>query len=245
MPKPVSVMGLPIAPVTMRETLDLVSHFVNQNDPTFFITANLHYAMLTEKDPELREVNEKAAFLVADGMPLVWASRKKNQPLPERVTGADLIFRLAEEAALKGWRVFFLGGKPGVAELAVKNLSARYPGLTVAGIEVPPFRVQTQDEEEAMFERIHATKPDLLIGAFSMPNGEKWLAKNYQKLGVPVSVQLGAALDFAAGNVSRAPKWIQRSGMEWAYRFAIEPKRLGGRYFKNARYLARQLLNSK
>jgi N-acetylglucosaminyldiphosphoundecaprenol N-acetyl-beta-D-mannosaminyltransferase len=237
-------MGLPITPVTMRETINLVSQFVNQSDPAFFITANLHYAMLTAEDRTLQSVNREAAFIVADGMPLVWASRKTNQPLPERVTGSDLIFQLTAEAATFGWRVFFLGGRPEIAKRAVDRLKERSPGLTVVGIETPMIRNQSDHQRSEMIQRIRTAKPDLLIGAFSMPDGEKWLARHHREMGVPLSVQLGASIDFAAGHVSRAPEWIQHCGMEWAYRLAVEPRRLANRYARNANFLARQLLLS-
>jgi N-acetylglucosaminyldiphosphoundecaprenol N-acetyl-beta-D-mannosaminyltransferase len=117
----------------MRETVAAAATLIDRGEPTFFITANLNYAMLTDRDAELRAVNRQAAFVVADGMPLVWAARRTGRPFPERVAGSDLIFELAREAARRGDRVFFVGGKDGVAAEAVRRLVARYPGLNVSG----------------------------------------------------------------------------------------------------------------
>lgn len=230
MPETVSVLGVPLSPLSRSQILDRVSQFVNQTDPQFFITANLHYAMLMKTDPELNQVNQQAAFLVADGMPLVWASRGA---LPERVAGADLLYDLCERAATEGWKVFFLGGRPETSKVAIENLVKRYPGLQVSGCYSPPFGSWNEEQNSEIARRIHEARPDLLIGAFSMPQGEKWLCQNVRRLDVPLSVQLGAALDFAAGAVSRAPHWMQVSGMEWAYRLAMEPRRLTRRYVRN------------
>ena len=241
-PDPVWALGLPLAPFTMRETVEAVGGLIERGQPSFFITANLNYAMLTDRDPELPGVNRRAAFVVADGMPLLWAAKAGGRPLPERIAGSDLIFSLAAEAAANGWRVFLVGGREGVAAEAARRLCDRYPGLTVVGIEVPPFRHLSPAEEAGLFARVRAAKPDLLIGAFSQPFGEKWLAANVSKLGVPACVQLGASLDFVAGRVKRCPPLVARLGLEWAFRFAVEPLRLGGRYFRNGWFLLRSAL---
>lgn len=242
-PKPIWALGLPLAPFTMEETVSAVKRLITSGKPSFIVTANLNYAMLTKSDPELQQANRKAAFIVADGMPLVWLGRCGGRQLPERVAGSDLLFELAAEAARCGHRVFVIGGREGVAEEAVLRLTQHAPGLNVVGIEVPPFRKQTAEEEAEMIARIRAAAPDLLIGAFSQPFGEKWLAANVERLGVPVCLQLGASLDFATGRVRRSPRWVARLGLEWAFRFAVEPRRLGRRYFRNLTFLARYLLS--
>src|SRR5204862_860380 len=134
--------------------------------PRYFITANLHYAMLTATDPRLPPVNEAAAFIVADGMPLVWASRWRAAQLPERVAGSDLVPALCERASQRGYRVFFLGGAPGVGAEAARRLSARFPGLQVAGVESPPFRALSAEENAVLVARIRDARPDILLVAF-------------------------------------------------------------------------------
>src|SRR5262249_52981935 len=144
-------------------------------------------------------------------------------------------------AARKGHRLFLLGGAEGVAEEAARQLGARYPGLQVVGTECPPFRELTGEEESALIARIRAARPDLLIAAYTMPKGERWLGTHLDALGVPVVVNVGAAIDFAAGRVRRAPRWMQRTGLEWAFRLGQEPRRLFARYARNAWFVARMV----
>ena len=239
--QPVRVWGLPLAPLTLEKTVDEVERLIHSGQPRYFITANIHYAMLVERDASLAAVNEAAAFLVADGMPLVWASRWKGRALPERVTGADLFPALCARAAARGYRVFLLGGAPGVGEEAARHLRDRFEGLTVVGVESPPFRPLSPTEQNELVERIRASRPDILFLCFRMPNGERWLAEWCPTLGIPVCVNIGASLDFMAGRVPRAPHWIQRFGLEWSYRLYQEPGRLIPRYVKNGLFVLRML----
>ena len=249
MPSPaddvVWVWGLPLAPVTFDQTLDRIDGLVAAGRPAFFITANLNYAMLTDADERLKRANEKAAFLVADGMPLVWWSRLGLRPLPERVAGSDLIYGICERAAQRGHRVYFLGAGPGIADEAARALAQRYPGLQVVGVECPPFRPLTDAEEAEQTARIRAARPDILVVAFGQPRGELWLADRIDRLGVPAGVQLGATLDFVAGRVRRSPRWMQKTGVEWAYRLAQEPRRLAGRYFGNLVFLLKAVFAAR
>lgn len=236
------VWGLPLAPLTRRQATDAVMALVESREPSYFITANAHYAMLTGSNAELQEINERAAFILADGAPLVWASRYgKKSRLPERVAGSDLIYDLCESAASRKLGVFFLGGAPGVADEAARRLEDRYPGLRVVGVEAPPFHDPSDEEHNALLDRIRQTEPDILFVAFGQPKGEFWIARNLETLGVPVAVQVGATLDFVAGRVNRAPKHIQQIGMEWAYRIWTEPRRLAPRYAKNAKFIIKML----
>jgi len=231
------VWGVPLARWTLADTVDVISRLIEAGRPTYFITANTHYLMLTAENPDLQAINARAAFIVADGAPLIWASRRQGSPLPERVAGSDLIFELSAEAARKGYRLFFLGGPEGVAEEAARQLASRYPGLQVVGTECPPFRELTVAEQETLDARIRAARPDILFVAFGQPKGERWINQHFEKLGVPVSVQVGASLEFAAGRIRRAPRWMQKSGLEWAFRLGLEPRRLLGRYARNAWFI--------
>lgn len=238
---PIPVWDLPLAAVTRLEAVAWVAELVRAGRPSYVITASTHYAMLTAQLPALKAVNARAAFVVADGKPLVWASHLLGTPLPERVAGSDLIFDLCALSAREGFRVFFLGAAPGVAEEAARRLEERYPGLIVAGIECPPFREPSREEHQALLARLRGARPDILFLAYGQPKGELWLAENLEALGIPVSVQIGASLDFASGRVRRAPRLLQRIGMEWAYRLALEPRRLFGRYARNALFIASRL----
>jgi N-acetylglucosaminyldiphosphoundecaprenol N-acetyl-beta-D-mannosaminyltransferase len=239
--KAVWVWGLPLAPLTVAETVALIGELVRAGKPSFFITAPTHYAMLTDQNADLRALNSRAAFILADGAPLVWASRWRGSPLPERVAGSDLIFELSQEAAKKEYRVFLLGGAEGVALQATERLEARYPGLQIVGSLCPPFRELTVEENELIVARIREARPDILFVAFGQPKGERWIDGHLADLGVPVSVQIGASLDFAAGRVRRAPRWMQRVGMEWAFRLGLEPGRLFTRYASNAWFIVRMV----
>jgi N-acetylglucosaminyldiphosphoundecaprenol N-acetyl-beta-D-mannosaminyltransferase len=236
------VWGLPLAPYTLDGALARIDELVAGRAPGYVITANLHYAMLSAEQTQLRDVNAGATFILADGMPLVWASRRQKTPLPERVAGSDLIWKLAERAAARGHRLFLLGGAPGVADAAVVELRKRFPGLTIAGTACPPFRSLAAQEEADLIRQVRDSRPDILLVAFGQPKGELWIADHYEKLQVPVCVQVGASFDFVAGKVKRAPRWAQRCGLEWAYRLAQEPRRLIGRYARNAVFLARMLI---
>ena len=235
--EPVWVWGLPLAPLTRVQTVDAVTALVEADRPSFFITANTNYAMLTRENPRLRDVNAQAAFLVTDGAPLVWASKLKGTPLPERVAGSDLIFDLCERSAQRGFRLFFLGGAAGIADEAARRLSLRYPGLCVAGTESPLPHKLSHEEHERLLARIRSARPDIVFVAFGQPKGELWIAEHRHALGAPVCVQVGASLDFIAGQVRRAPRRLRKIGLEWAYRMWLEPARLAPRYARNARFI--------
>lgn len=241
LPPPVKVWGLPLTPLTFDQTLDAVENLIAAKAPAIVITANLHYAMLVSQEPQLDQVNRAAAFLVADGAPLVWASRRTTSPLPERVAGSDLVPALCGRIAPRRGRVFLLGGAPGVAVAAGRILTERFPGLQVVGAETPPFRSLSQEETTDLVTRIREANPDLLFVAFGQPKGERWLATHLRELGTPVCLQIGASFDMLVGRVSRAPKWVQRLGFEWAWRIATEPRRLAPRYAQDAWFLVRQL----
>ena len=235
------IWGLPLARVYVGQAMELIDRLIRRGEPSLVITANLHYAMLSDGDPRLAEINRLAEFLVADGMPMIWYSRLTRRPLPERVAGSDLIYLLSRQAAERRQRVFFLGGMPGVAAAAATRLSWMYPGLQVAGIEAPELDSLSVCEQDQLVGRIRDARPDLLLVAFGQPKGEVWLAENLQKLNVPVSIQVGASFDFVAGRATRAPRWMQRIGLEWLYRMGCDPKRLGPRYAKDAWFLAKAI----
>lgn len=241
-PPPCRVWGLPMAPLTRAGAAEAVAGLIEARRPSYFITANAHYAMVSHGDPALRRINEEAAFLLADGAPLVWASRWRREPLPERVAGSDLIYDLCEQAARLGHRTFFLGGPPGVAAAAADRLRLRYPALVVAGVECPPFRPLADPERAELIGRIRDARPDLLFVAFGQPKGERWIREHLDELGVPACVQVGASFEFVAGRVRRAPRWVQRVGLEWAWRIGTDPMRLGPRYARNAAFLLRMVL---
>lgn len=240
-----TVWGLPLTPLTRKQAVDRVEELILARRPTYFITANTHYAMLTAEVPALDAINRAAAFILADGAPLVVASRRSAQPVPERVAGSDLIYDLCQRAADRGFGVYLLGGLPGIADEAARKLVARYPGLKIVGTVCPDPADLLAPRVDALIAQINAAGPDLLLVALGQPKGEFWLAQHLEALNVPVSAQIGATLDFVAGRVQRAPKVFQRTGMEWAFRIYTDPRRLGPRYWKNARFLFRQIIRDR
>jgi N-acetylglucosaminyldiphosphoundecaprenol N-acetyl-beta-D-mannosaminyltransferase len=236
------VWGLPLARLTRSEAADAVMDLIEAGRPSFFITANAHYAMLTAERPELRAINDRAAFVLADGTPMVWASKRGPTPLPERVAGSDLIYDLSERAAKLGRGLYLLGGAEGIADEASRKLQALYPGLRIVGTACPAPGSLAGEGNLRIVEEIRRARPDLLLVAFGQPKGEFWINEHLEALGVPVCVQVGATLDFVAGRVRRAPRLLQKTGLEWAYRIYTDPARLAPRYARNAAFLLRQVV---
>ena len=242
LPSPCWVWGFPLHPLTYSQTIDHVDQLIGIGEPSFFVTANLNTVMLGQTYPELRRCAREAAFVVADGITLVLASRWKNIQIPERVTGSDLIYGLSELASRNDYGIFLLGGADGVAETAAQQLTRRYPGLRIVGTASPDIHSLSVEQKRALIDDIQAKRPSLLFAALGQPKGEIWLHDHYKELGVPVSVQVGASIDFVAGKVRRAPIWVQRIHMETPFRILQEPRRLAPRYLGNARFLLQMSL---
>ncbi len=227
---PSAILGIPFDCVTIPEALDAIEGMVQSRRPHQLVTANVDFLVQSLTDVELRRIMVEADLVLCDGTPLVWASRWLGHALPERVAGADLVPLLLERAAQQSFRVFFLGGKTEVTARAVQRLNQRLPELQIAGHYSPPFAPLLEMDHQEIRRRIRAAKPDIIFVSFGCPKAEKWIAMNYQALGVPVCVGVGATIDFLAGEVKRAPEWMRHCGMEWVYRFLQEPARLGPRY---------------
>ncbi|OYP28381.1 WecB/TagA/CpsF family glycosyltransferase [Rhodopirellula sp. MGV] len=236
------VWDVPFDRVTLKQSVQRIEELVRRGEPSYVITANLNYVMLHEQESDLQAITGDADLILADGQPIVWRSKLGPNPLPERVAGSELIFKLAQAASQNRWGIYFLGGAEGVAETCAKRLARDYPGMRIAGIESPPFRELSQAEQEAQENRIRDSKAEILLVAFGQPKGERWIHEHYRRLGVPVSIQLGASFDFIAGTAKRAPKAWQKIGAEWAYRMLSDPKRLVPRYASNAMFLAGSLV---
>ncbi|HWD91230.1 MAG TPA: WecB/TagA/CpsF family glycosyltransferase [Verrucomicrobiae bacterium] len=230
---PIAILGVPFDNVTTAETIAAIERMVESGEPHYLVTANVDFLVQAKEDVELRRILFDAHLVLCDGTPLVWASRLLGNPLLERVAGADLVPLLLRVAAEKGYRVFFLGATPESSERAVRNLKKLHPELIIADHYSPPFNKLLEMDHDEIKRRIVAAKPDLLFVSLGCPKQEKWIAMHYRSLGVPVSAGVGATIDFLAGSVKRAPLWMQRSGTEWIYRLAQEPRRLFKRYFKD------------
>ena len=230
---PIAILGVPFDNVTTAETLRVIDAMVASRQPHYLATANVDFLVQAAHDVELRRILFDSHLVLCDGTPLVWASRLLGNALPERVAGSDLVPLLLARSAEKGYRPFFLGATPATLEIAVGKIKQRHPNLEIAGYYSPPFNKLLEMEHDQIRDRILAAQPDILFVGFGCPKQEKWINMHYRSLGVPVSIGIGGTIDFLAGKLARAPRWMQTSGTEWIFRLAQEPRRLGGRYAKD------------
>ncbi|HET6201512.1 MAG TPA: WecB/TagA/CpsF family glycosyltransferase [Planctomycetota bacterium] len=225
------LLGVRLEAVSFSEALERMGAFAAGSRPRTVVTVNLDFLARARRDPQFRDLLNRADLRVADGMPLVWASRLLGRPLPERVAGIDLFEAFATRAAARGFRIFLLGAAPGVAERAAAALRERSPGLQVAGTHSPPIGFEGSPSHEAEALRlVEAARPHALFTALSTPRGQRWIERLSRTVPVPLSVEVGAAFDVVSGGVRRAPAPLRRAGLEWLVRLAREPRRLGRRY---------------
>ncbi len=222
LPSSVTILGVPVHPITFDGFLDAVAIFIAEGEPRQICTANPEFVMTAQRQPEFMAVLQNADLVLPDGVGLLWAARRMGRPLPQRVTGSDGIYLLAERAAREGWRLFFLGAAPGVAEQTARILADRYPGLLVAGTYAGSPRDADYPE---IARRIIAARPDILLVAYGAPAQDLWIARHRADLRVPVSMGVGGAFDFVAGVQKRAPAWIIRLNLEWFWRLLTQPWR--------------------
>jgi N-acetylglucosaminyldiphosphoundecaprenol N-acetyl-beta-D-mannosaminyltransferase len=237
------VVGCAIDRLDMDQTVARCAEIIESGGPVQHVAVNAAKVVALRDDARLREIVERCELVSVDGQPLVWASRLLGDPLPERVAGIDLMFRLLELARERGYRVFVLGAKEDVLATAVARLEERYPGLVIAGSHHGYF---ADADSAEICSLVRAAEPHILLVAMSSPRKEYWLANHAADLGVPFSMGVGGSIDVVAGVTRRAPGWMQRTGLEWFYRFAQEPRRLGPRYLRtNLRFVglvARELV---
>ncbi|MBI3885791.1 MAG: WecB/TagA/CpsF family glycosyltransferase [Opitutae bacterium] len=232
---PVAILGVPIDPLTVESAIGRLEQLVDGRAPAYAVTPNVDFLVQARRDTELREILLEADLVLCDGQPLVWASRWLGNPLPERVAGADLVPRFVARAAQRGYRLFLLGAGPEANDAAAARLRAQHPALVIAGNYAPPFRPLAEMDNGDIARRIRAAQPDVVLVSFGCPKQEKWIARNYRALRVPVCLGVGATIDFLAGRMRRAPRWMRRTGLEWVFRLAQEPGRLGRRYADDLR----------
>jgi N-acetylglucosaminyldiphosphoundecaprenol N-acetyl-beta-D-mannosaminyltransferase len=226
----VNLLGLWVDRVTIEEALTAIQAFLHAARPHQIVTANLDFLRLGRQDAGFRALVNSADLVVADGMPLVWASHMHREPLPQRISGVDLIHACARIAATQGYRIFLLGAAPGVADEAAAALERLYPGLHIAGTYAPPFTGDPAANDARALAAVRSVRPDILLVAFGAPRQEEWISNNKAALNIPVCMGVGGSLDMLAGRVRRAPRWMQHSGLEWLFRLLQEPRRLWKRY---------------
>lgn len=235
LPPRAHVLGCAIDRLTLAETVARVEEIIVRGVPSQHIAVSATNIVALHEDPRLRAIAESCALVGVDGQGVVWASRLLGDPLPERVMALDLMEGLLPVAEERGYRIFILGAKQEVLERAVERIRSDYPKLVVAGYRNGYF---SAEDDASVIEQIRAARPHMLFVALPSPKKEYWLSEHLDDLGVPFVMGVGGGIDVIAGLVRRAPRVIQRSGFEWVFRMAQEPRRLFRRFMVgNAKFI--------
>lgn len=229
------------------DLLDFMDQAIANQKPSYVLTCNVDHLMKLESDSLFKTIYEEADVIVADGVPLVWASRILHKPLKKKVSGSDMLQELGRALEERQYRLFFLGAADGVAEAARLELLKKFPHLQVVGCYSPSYGFETNDiENEQIVSMLKEVRPDIVLVGVGAPKQEKWIYKHYQDYRVPVSIGVGATFDFLSGTVKRAPVLFQRTGFEWLWRLCQEPSRLWRRYLvEDMRFIKRLVLEMK
>lgn len=227
----IDFMNTEIDNLTMDEAVDAIDQIVQNRKPSYVVTPNVDIIIKMEADTKLQEIFENAALALTDGEPLLWIAKWYGTPVKEKVSGSDLFPRVCQLAAEKGYRIFLCGAAEGIAAKAAKNLTDRFPSLQVAGTYSPPYGFEKDPEKvEKVVSIIKEAAPDILIFGLGTPKQELFTYQHYVQMRVPITLCLGASIDFEAGNVKRAPRWMSDHGLEWLFRITQDPKRMFKRY---------------
>ena len=218
----INLLGVQVDNLDLAGALEKIAGFIAAQKPHQVVTLNPEILFYAQQRLALREIINRAHLVTADGVGILWAAKMAGTPLPARVTGIDLMWRLAQRAAGEGWRLFFLGAWPGIAEEAAAQLQKHYPNLKVAGTFHGYFK---PGEESGVVTIIRQAQPDILFVALGAPKQEVFIARHLQALNVPVCIGVGGSFDVIAGRVKRMPDWVQKIHLEWLGRLLQEPKR--------------------
>ncbi|MBC8354578.1 MAG: WecB/TagA/CpsF family glycosyltransferase [Planctomycetes bacterium] len=234
----VDLFGATIDVLRMSETLEIVQAWAAAPMARcrYVVTPNVDHTVLLHHRQDLRDAYHEASLVLADGWPVVVASRLVGKPLPERVPGSDLVPELMKSASpTKPLRVFLLGAASGVGERAARNIRSQWPGVDIVGVYSPPLGFEKDEEENnKILYMVEQTEPDILVVGLGAPKQELWVHANHKRLKAKVALCVGATIDFLAGEKARAPRWLQRLGLEWLHRMLSDPRRLVKRYAGDA-----------
>jgi len=229
----VNVLGVGVSVLNLRTALDAIAGAVRERRKGYICVTGVHGVIEAQDDAGFRQILNGAFLCTPDGMPMVWMGKIGRHAEMRRVYGPDLMLEVCQWSETSGCRHFFYGGAPGVAEALRDRLTARFPKLAVVGCYTPPFRPLNPEELAQLQETVRTARPDVFWVGLSTPKQEKFMAEFLPKLDVTLMIGVGAAFDFHAGRVKQAPRWMQRSGLEWFYRLCQEPRRLAKRYLTN------------
>ncbi len=226
----VNVLGVGISAINLQQARASVEAWIVGHEHQYVCVAPAHSVMECYRQPLLRRVFNLSGLTTPDGMAIVWLLKLHGEREASRVYGPDLMQSICAASTDKGWRHFLYGGNVGVAECLKENLEAKYHGIQIVGLYAPPFRQLTEEEDRDVIRRINDARPDVVWVGLSSPKQEIWMSEHLGKLNASVMVGVGAAFDFLSGLKPQAPRWMQRSGLEWLFRWATEPRRLWPRY---------------
>lgn len=226
----VNVLGVGISALNMPQALELLEGWIERGEKHYVCVTPAHTVIDAYHHSELRRILNASGMTTPDGMPMVWLAHLHGQRQVERVYGPDLMRAACARSVESGWKHFLYGGEPGVVEQLRAELERDYPGIQMAGSYSPPFRLLTPQEDDAVVSQINASGTQIIWVGLSSPKQEYWMAEHLGRLNAPVMVGVGAAFDFLSGRKPQAPRWMQRSGLEWLFRLASEPRRLWPRY---------------
>jgi N-acetylglucosaminyldiphosphoundecaprenol N-acetyl-beta-D-mannosaminyltransferase len=239
----VNILETKVSRFDLEETVQCFASAIENGNRLRVAVTPVNCLLWARKNEKLREIYNSADIVTADGVPLVWASRLLKEPIKGRVTGLDLLPEFAKVASQKKYTFFFLGAAEGVAEKLSAKLLQEYPGLSIAGTYSPPYAKSFSEEEnQKMIGMINRSGADVLWLSLTAPRQDYWIAEHFDRLNVSVAIGVGAAFDVIAGNIKRAPAWMQKSGLEWFFRWTQEPGRLSRRYLLEAPFFIPLLL---
>lgn len=231
--KRVNVLGVGLSVLNLKLALDAIARALAAKSKGYICVTGVHGVTEAQQDPQFRSILNGSFLNTPDGMPMVWMGKLDGHREMDRVYGPDLMLLVCEYARDHGYSHFLYGGGEGVAQELRQKLAAKFPGIKIVGTYTPPFRPLNETEETELIRTVSEMKPDIFWVGLSTPKQEKFMAKYKDKLDTTLMFGVGAAFDFHAGRVRQAPRWMQRSGLEWFFRLCCEPRRLWRRYLRN------------
>lgn len=231
----VDILGTPVSSLTMDALFSDWERVIQKREKAQVCITPVNSILAARATARVQEIYKNADYVLCDGVPVKWASQFLGNPIKERITGLDVLPRIFPFATSRNFSIFLLGASPGVAEKLKAKMEEKHAGVKIVGTFVPPFRaVFSPEENRQMIEAINAVKPDILLVSLTAPKQDIWIAENLKNLDTHLAIGIGGAFEVAAGMIKRAPLWMQKSGLEWFYRFLQEPKRMFRRYFVEA-----------
>ena len=243
-PRP-QVLGVPVSVLTLNEALTTIDQWIAQGEPNYVCTLDVHALMESQSTPDVRNIYRSAAMVTPDGMPLVWLLHRSGYPAADRICGPDLMPAVFRHSQGRGYRHFLYGSSETTLSLLQEKLGHNFPGARIVGCYSPPYRALTREEEREVDRAVNAADPDIVWVGLGAPKQDRWMAAHRPALKAPVLIGVGAAFDMLAGRVTRAPRFLQRTGCEWMFRIAQEPRRLSRRYLESNSKFAMMLIGEK